>query len=444
MPHADRRSRADSGRAPKTICGRPCEFTSCSRSSLRGGPADSKHGHRRRRNCARRCRECGSRAREGASDDQHRDAGSGGHVRTRPRPVLGAADTTGAGAARQGIPEPTCRYCITSCWTTPRTWPSRWRQRCARRVALRAASGLSVHPQGYRLMAKSDQRFIELVWRILLREFDVRPPLSVHQFFAPGFAVRKIQVVHRLVDRCRRLHVAMEKAARPRGSSERGRRGYVGAGYVWAGALTPSAASGAAAQSRLPGEGTAASYIPRCVTLWPLRTHLLSASRRPLAAEVAVPHPAAAAGAATAVSAVAAGADESRGMVTRAEATASIRPSTAPTPAPAPAAAPAAPTDALGTEHDPQPRPRPAPPPPASAAAALPTSPLHGGGGTVGDLVRHVADLHQVSFVEQPPAAVRRDHTAVAGRAFAAVPLRCGGCQPLCAHDRARGACDGA
>mmetsp|Transcript_18279 Transcript_18279/g.58342 ORF Transcript_18279/g.58342 Transcript_18279/m.58342 type:complete len:323 (-) Transcript_18279:102-1070(-) len=80
--------------------------------------------------------------------------------------------------------------------------------------------------KGYRLMAKSDQRFMELVWRLLLREFDIRPSLSVQQFFAPGFAVRKIQVVQRLVDRCRRLHVAMEKAARPRGSaaSERGKR----------------------------------------------------------------------------------------------------------------------------------------------------------------------------------------------------------------------------
>jgi centrosomal protein CEP44 len=48
--------------------------------------------------------------------------------------------------------------------------------------------------KGFDLYAKSDLRFIESVYKLMLNQFNYRPAITVHQFFQTGFAERKIHM----------------------------------------------------------------------------------------------------------------------------------------------------------------------------------------------------------------------------------------------------------
>ena len=49
-----------------------------------------------------------------------------------------------------------------------------------------------VRDNKFDLFAKSDFRFIESVYKLLVDQFSYKPAISVHQFFSEGFAEHKI------------------------------------------------------------------------------------------------------------------------------------------------------------------------------------------------------------------------------------------------------------
>ena len=49
-----------------------------------------------------------------------------------------------------------------------------------------------IRTEGFDLFAKSDFRFIESAFKLLVNTFDYKPAISVHQFFQDGFAEHKI------------------------------------------------------------------------------------------------------------------------------------------------------------------------------------------------------------------------------------------------------------
>ena len=59
---------------------------------------------------------------------------------------------------------------------------------------------------GHDLQAKSDARFVENAWRALREAFGYNPALSPSQFLSPGFAERKLMLLHDAVELCKRRH----------------------------------------------------------------------------------------------------------------------------------------------------------------------------------------------------------------------------------------------
>ncbi len=59
--------------------------------------------------------------------------------------------------------------------------------------------------RNYKLVACKDSKFIETIYRIARDEFNYRPSLTQPQFFALGFAERKIIMLLDLIDRCTAL-----------------------------------------------------------------------------------------------------------------------------------------------------------------------------------------------------------------------------------------------
>jgi hypothetical protein len=59
---------------------------------------------------------------------------------------------------------------------------------------------------GHDLQAKSDARFVENAWRALREAFGYNPALTVSQFLSPGFAERKLMLLHDAVELCKRKH----------------------------------------------------------------------------------------------------------------------------------------------------------------------------------------------------------------------------------------------
>jgi centrosomal protein CEP44 len=51
---------------------------------------------------------------------------------------------------------------------------------------------------GFDLYSKSDLRFIESTYKLLLNQFTYKPAITVQQFFQTGFAERKILLCHDL------------------------------------------------------------------------------------------------------------------------------------------------------------------------------------------------------------------------------------------------------
>jgi hypothetical protein len=59
---------------------------------------------------------------------------------------------------------------------------------------------------GHDLQAKSDARFVENAWRALREAFGYNPALSPSQFLSPGFAERKLMLLHDAIELCKRRH----------------------------------------------------------------------------------------------------------------------------------------------------------------------------------------------------------------------------------------------
>ena len=64
----------------------------------------------------------------------------------------------------------------------------------------------SLSDEGHDLQAKSDARFVENAWRALREAFGYNPALSPSQFLSPGFAERKLMLLHDAVELCKRRH----------------------------------------------------------------------------------------------------------------------------------------------------------------------------------------------------------------------------------------------
>ena len=63
--------------------------------------------------------------------------------------------------------------------------------------------------KGYDFFCKSDLRFIEIVYKILISEFNSKPMLTKQQFFAVGFAEIKVIFVTKIISLCRTKNTAM-------------------------------------------------------------------------------------------------------------------------------------------------------------------------------------------------------------------------------------------
>ena len=57
--------------------------------------------------------------------------------------------------------------------------------------------------KGYDFYGKSDIRFIEVVYKILIQEFTVKPMLTKHQFFSIGYAEIKVIFISKIIYLCR-------------------------------------------------------------------------------------------------------------------------------------------------------------------------------------------------------------------------------------------------
>ncbi|CBZ55281.1 conserved hypothetical protein [Neospora caninum Liverpool] len=75
--------------------------------------------------------------------------------------------------------------------------------------------------RGYDLLYKTDQRFVQTLWKFLRDECHYRPALTVSQFLSPtGFAERKIHLCLDFVHICRQIHNQYAAQHRPRRSSK--------------------------------------------------------------------------------------------------------------------------------------------------------------------------------------------------------------------------------
>ena len=68
--------------------------------------------------------------------------------------------------------------------------------------------------KGYDLFAKTDVRFLEVVYKLLRQEFGYQPQLRVEQFFAEGFAERKVILAHDILKLCQRYHSDLQRELR--------------------------------------------------------------------------------------------------------------------------------------------------------------------------------------------------------------------------------------
>jgi len=72
----------------------------------------------------------------------------------------------------------------------------------------------SLSAAGHDLQAKSDGRFVENAWRALREAFGYNPALTPQQFLSPGFAERKLLLLHDAIELCKRRHNDHARAAR--------------------------------------------------------------------------------------------------------------------------------------------------------------------------------------------------------------------------------------
>ena len=73
--------------------------------------------------------------------------------------------------------------------------------------------------KGYELYARTDLRFVETVYKILMQEFSYKPSLTKEQFLALGFAERKIILLTDIVKFCREKNKSLCNKKKPTKSS---------------------------------------------------------------------------------------------------------------------------------------------------------------------------------------------------------------------------------
>eukprot|EP00667_Euglena_gracilis_P023337 EG_transcript_26324 len=71
--------------------------------------------------------------------------------------------------------------------------------------------------------AHADAAFMEHVYRLLRREFQYQPTLSVEQFFQAGFVEHKAMLCRDLIKHCKRLHNELYKQRKAEKEREAGR-----------------------------------------------------------------------------------------------------------------------------------------------------------------------------------------------------------------------------
>eukprot|EP00698_Gefionella_okellyi_P024558 TRINITY_DN8701_c0_g1_i1.p1 TRINITY_DN8701_c0_g1~~TRINITY_DN8701_c0_g1_i1.p1 ORF type:complete len:234 (-),score=35.11 TRINITY_DN8701_c0_g1_i1:110-811(-) len=69
-----------------------------------------------------------------------------------------------------------------------------------------------LNENNFDLYAKSDARFLDGVYKLLITEFNYRPTLTAQQFLTPGFAERKILTVVDVIKHCKKKHNELYKA----------------------------------------------------------------------------------------------------------------------------------------------------------------------------------------------------------------------------------------
>lgn len=104
----------------------------------------------------------------------------------------------------------------------------------------------SLVSKGYDLFAKTDIRFLEAAYKLLRQEFGYLPLLRVEQFFAEGFAERKVILVHDIIKLCQRRHADMQRDAKASHRDNASGRAYA----VHRGSALSSLASSNSANSR--------------------------------------------------------------------------------------------------------------------------------------------------------------------------------------------------
>ena len=70
-----------------------------------------------------------------------------------------------------------------------------------------------VRDNKFDLYAKSDYRFVESVYKLLVDAFNYRPSISVHQFFSEGFAEHKICLAKDIAALCKSKHQELSKSS---------------------------------------------------------------------------------------------------------------------------------------------------------------------------------------------------------------------------------------
>lgn len=70
--------------------------------------------------------------------------------------------------------------------------------------------------KGHDLFGKSDFRFLEIIYKILIQEFETKPMLTKNQFFAIGYSEMKMIFVTKIVNICRQKYNSLVKKSAPK------------------------------------------------------------------------------------------------------------------------------------------------------------------------------------------------------------------------------------
>ena len=70
-----------------------------------------------------------------------------------------------------------------------------------------------IREKGFELYGKSDFRFMELIYKLLVNNFNYKPALTKEKFFMNGFAERKIIFCVEVIQMIKQKHLALNKGS---------------------------------------------------------------------------------------------------------------------------------------------------------------------------------------------------------------------------------------